>query len=440
MATKIIKLTAKKRLDKKLNVCAYARVSTGKDAMLHSLSAQVSYYSSLIQCDNRCLYVGVYADEAITGTKNERPNFLRMIEDCRAGKIDIIITKSVSRFARNTITLLETIRELKILGIGVYFEEQKIYTLSGDGELLLTILASYAQEEARSVSENMKWRIKKNFQEGKPWGALLYGYKVIDFKYYIVEEEAKVIKLIYELFLNGYGKGGIAKKLNDLGFKTRNGSRWSDASVRTILRNYDYTGNLILQKTYRIDYMCKKAKTNDGELPKYHVEDSHDAIIDLETWNKVQEEIKRRSNRIKWGIVPNESILKGKIVCGNCSKNFLRKVTPYRIFWVCAKYARYGIKGCISKRIDEAEIIRIINEIHNSTKFDNDWVEQNIRKIKVFDNFTLVVELNDGTKITKGWSTHSRKDSWTEEMRQNARLRELERNDKNAKNNSNTTN
>ncbi len=440
MSTNIIKLPAKKKLDRKLNVCAYARVSTGKDAMLHSLSAQISYYSSLIQSDSRCLYVGVYSDEAITGTKNERPNFLRMLEDCRAGKIDIIITKSVSRFARNTVTLLETIRELKILGIGVYFEEQKIYTLSGDGELLLTILASYAQEEARSVSENMKWRIKKNFQEGKPWGAFLYGYKVIDFKYYIVEEEAKVIKLIYKLFLEGFGKGGIAKKLNELGFRTRNGSRWTDTSVRLILSNYNYTGNLILQKTYRIDFMCKKTKKNDGELTKYHVEDSHDAIIDLETWNKVQEEFKRRSNRIKWGRIPNESILKGKIVCGKCGKNFLRKVTQYRTFWVCANYVKHGLKSCVSKRIDEAELIRIINEIHNSTEFDNEWIELNIKEIKVFYNFILVVELIDGTKITKGWSTHSRKDSWTAEMKETARKKELERINRNAKNNNNTAN
>lgn len=156
--------TAKKK------VAAYARVSSGKDAMLHSLSAQVSYYSSLIQAHNDWEYVGVYADEAITSTKEKRKNFQRLLDDCRDGKIDLIITKSISRFARNTVNLLETVRELKLLGIDVFFEEQSIHTISADGELMLTILASYAQEESRSASENQKWRIKRNFEQGIPFG------------------------------------------------------------------------------------------------------------------------------------------------------------------------------------------------------------------------------------------------------------------------------
>ena len=155
-------------------VAAYARVSSGKDAMLHSLSAQVSYYSDLIQKHPGWQYCGVYADEALTGTKDTRENFQRLLNDCRAGKIDLIITKSISRFARNTVTLLETVRELKLLGINVYFEEQNIYALSADGELMMTILASYAQEESRSASENQKWRIRSNFQNGLPWNGLVH--------------------------------------------------------------------------------------------------------------------------------------------------------------------------------------------------------------------------------------------------------------------------
>ena len=144
-----------------LRVCAYARVSSGKDAMLHSLSAQVSYYSNLIQNHSGWLYCGVYSDEAMTGTKSQRDDFQRMIEDCHKGKIDLVITKSISRFARNTVTLLQTVRELKSLGIDVYFEEQHIHTISADGELMMTILASYAQEESLSASENQKWRVRK---------------------------------------------------------------------------------------------------------------------------------------------------------------------------------------------------------------------------------------------------------------------------------------
>ena len=163
---KITEIKAVPSLVAKKNVAAYARVSSGKDAMLHSLSAQVSYYSELIQSHNDWEYVGVYADEALTGTKDTRDNFQRLIADCKAGKIDLIITKSISRFARNTVTLLKTVRELKELGIGIYFEEQNINTLSADGELMITILASYAQEESLSASENVKWRIHRDYEQG----------------------------------------------------------------------------------------------------------------------------------------------------------------------------------------------------------------------------------------------------------------------------------
>lgn len=174
----ITKLTFPKIPTAKKKVAAYARVSSGKDAMLHSFSAQVSYYSSLIQAHNDWEYVGGYADEAITGTKENCKNFQRLLDDCRDGRIDLVITKSISRFARSTVTLLETVRELKLLGIDVYFEEQSIHTISADGELMLTILASYAQEESRSASENQKWRIKKNFEEGIPWDGTLLGYRL----------------------------------------------------------------------------------------------------------------------------------------------------------------------------------------------------------------------------------------------------------------------
>src|SRR5574344_1421578 len=158
-------------------VAGYARVSSGKDAMLHSLEAQVSYYSDFIQRNRGWSYVGVYADEAKTGTKDSRDNFQRLLADCHTGKIDLIITKSMSRFARNTVTLLETVRELKGIGIDVFFEEQNIHTISGEGEVMLSILASFAQAESQSVSENQKWRIKKNFEEGKPWSYTMYGYR-----------------------------------------------------------------------------------------------------------------------------------------------------------------------------------------------------------------------------------------------------------------------
>lgn len=172
MSGKITIVSKPPKLERKKRVAAYARVSSGKDAMLHSLSAQVSYYSDLIQNHGDWLYTGVYSDEAKTGTKDSRAGFQNLVADCRAGKIDMVITKSISRFARNTVTLLQTVREFKALGVDIYFEEQNIHTISGDGELMMTILASYAQEESRSASENQKWRIKRSFESGIPWDRL----------------------------------------------------------------------------------------------------------------------------------------------------------------------------------------------------------------------------------------------------------------------------
>ena len=193
---------------KATRVAAYARVSSGKDAMLHSLSAQVSYYSGLIQNHPGWLYCGVYADE------------------CRAGNIDLIITKSISRFARNTVVLLQTVRDLKSLGVDVYFEEQNIHSMSADGELMLTILASYAQEESLSASENQKWRIKKNFEEGMPWSGQVLGYKYVNGVYIVKPEEAEIVRNIFTDYLSGMGIETIMKKLNAQGKTSRNGHAW----------------------------------------------------------------------------------------------------------------------------------------------------------------------------------------------------------------------
>ena len=198
-------------------VAAYARVSSAKDAMLHSLSAQVSYYNSLIQQHPGWIFCGVYADEGLTGTRVDRENFQRLLADCRAGKIDMVVTKSISRFARNTVTLLETVRELKNLGVDVYFEEQNIHSASADGELMLSILASYAQEESLSASENQKWRIKRNFESGMPWNGTMLGYRYDNGTLVIHPEEAAVVRQIFDNYIGGMGVTAIAKMLNSQG-------------------------------------------------------------------------------------------------------------------------------------------------------------------------------------------------------------------------------
>ena len=236
-------------------VAAYARVSSGKDAMLHSLSAQVSYYSEHIQRNPEWSYAGVYVDEALTGTKDNREGFQRLLADCRAGKIDMVLTKSISRFARNTVTLLETVRELKTLGVDVYFEEQNIHSLSGDGELMLTILASYAQEESRSVSENCKWRIRQKFQQGIPVTTPLTGYRIHKGEFIIAPEQAAIIRMIFEDYAAGMGRNAIRRKLLGMGVRGLFGGEWSDADMRALLSNEKYAGDVIMQKYYRKDHL-----------------------------------------------------------------------------------------------------------------------------------------------------------------------------------------
>lgn len=415
MKKNVIVLPQKPTLEKKVRVAAYARVSTGKDMMLHSLSNQVSYYSKLIQGNNEWLYAGVYVDEAVTGTKDERADFQRMISDAKAGKIDAIITKSISRFARNTVTLLETVRELKPGGVDVYFEEEGIHTLSSDGELMLSILASYAQEESRQVSENMKWRIKRDFEKGKPWGFLVYGYVYRNGKIDIIPEEARVVRFIYDYFLSGMGVVKIAKKLNEEGYRTRKCGRWSKSSVRTILSNYDYTGNLILQKTYSENHITKKKLFNNGELPKYHAQYSHEGIVSVEEFRLVQEEFIRRDSLFNKKEQSRISPFTRKLLCDKCGSYYRRKSTPYKPVWKCGKYLDEGKASCCSSQVPE----EVLYELSSDFK-------KEVGIIEVCDNNTLIFKLTDGTEVTKKWKYKPRSESWTPEKRELARRRSKE--------------
>lgn len=317
-------------------VAAYARVSSGKDEMLHSLSAQISRYSDMIQKHPGWLYACVYSDEAKTGTRDSREGFQRLLSDCRSGRIDMIIVKSISRFARNTVTLIETVRELKTLGIDVFFEEQNIHTLSSEGELILTILAGYAQEEALSVSENQKWRVKRNFEAGKPWNSTILGYRNVNGVLTVVPEEAAVVKRIYELYLSGCGIPSIVKKLNAEGAKTRFGRSFSKSGIHKILRNYTYTGNLLLQKTFREDCITKRTVRNTGEYPMYHAENTHEAIIDLKDFLLAQEIISEREKRFAPPKTASRPVypFTSLIACAGCGRKYRRKVTRSGPVWI----------------------------------------------------------------------------------------------------------
>ena len=406
----------KMNIPKLKRVAAYARVSSGKDAMLHSLSAQVSYYSELIQNHSGWQYVGVYADEALTGTKENRENFQRLLADCRDGKVDLIITKSISRFARNTVTLLKTVRELKTMGVDVFFEEQGIHSLSADGELMLTILASYAQEESLSASENQKWRVKQKFLNGEPWHSVMLGYRAKGGRFVIVPEEAEIVRSIFADYLDGKGVLTIMKRLNESGILTQPGFTWHQASVQRILRNYTYTGNLLLQTKFRENHLSKRTRVNNGELPQYHIQNSHEPIIDMDTFTAVQIEMARRADQFGKPQTTATYPFTGLITCAGCGKHYRRKMKETGPVWICATYNTLGKAACPSKAIPESVLDTIVDEIGGIGK---------ITAISAHNNNTLVFTLCSGEQIVKQWQDRSRRESWTPEKREAARQRKM---------------
>lgn len=404
-------------------VCAYARVSSGKDAMLHSLSAQISYYSDMIQRNGEWQFSGVYADEAFTGTKESRPEFQRMISDCKAGKIDMILTKSISRFARNTVTLLETVRMLKSINVDVYFEEQNIHSMSGDGELMLTILASFAQEESLSVSENCKWRIRNDFKQGRMPLFLqkLYGYRrTKDGGFEIVEEEAEVIAYVSKRYLEGWGYEKIARELNKQGIKSPTGIEWVSNSVRGLIINEKYIGDMLLQKSFTTDHITKKRIANNGHLPKYYVEDNHDGILSRDTYNEMQTERYKRAKENKGKEPPGVYAFTSIIRCEKCGKSYRRKIgnssTKYRrAIWNCTTYLNKGKSVCHTKQIPEEILYELSCKVLGIPKFDEEIFKSKIKEIRVPDWNVLTFVFYDGTEIQKRWEDKSRK--WTEEMK-----------------------
>jgi len=404
-------------------VAAYARVSSGKESMLHSLSAQVDYYSTYIRHHPGWEYAGVYADEAKTGTKDSRENFLRLIDDCKAGKIDHIITKSISRFARNTVTLLETVRKLKAIGVSVYFEEQNIDTLTADGELMLSILASYAQEESLSASDNQKWRVKRNFEDGKPWRGFMLGYRYDNGKYIIVPEEAEVVRSIFAGYLSGMGFTAIAKTLNSDRILTQQGYSWHTSAIGRILRNAAYTGNLLLQTKFRENHLTKRTLVNRGELPKYHAAETHEPIIDQNTFDAVQAELSRRAEKFAKPQTKNTYPFTGLITCGICGKHYRRKVTATGPVWICSTYNASGKSACASKAVPEDILASTAAEVGNMDE---------ILAITVGANNILTFTLASGLQCVKRWQDRSRAESWTEEMRADAGQKTKERKKRNA--------
>ena len=317
----------------KRRVAAYARVSTDRDEQFTSYEAQIDYYTNYIKSRPDWEFVSVYSDEGKTGCNTlRREGFKNMVDDALAGKIDLIVTKSVSRFARNTVDSLTTIRKLKDKGVEVYFEKENIWTFDGKGELMLTIMSSLAQEESRSISENCAWGQRKRFADGKvsvPYGRFLGYDKGSDGNLVINEEQAKIVRRIYAEFLQGFTPYAIGRRLTEDGIPTPGGKKtWNGSVIRSILTNEKYKGDALLQKVFTEDFITKKKVKNTGQVPQYYVEGNHEAIVSAETFDLVQEQIAARkpgNNRYS-GV----HVFSGMVYCGDCGSRYGYYYSPYQ--------------------------------------------------------------------------------------------------------------
>lgn len=381
-------------------VAAYARVSTLTDEQYTSYEAQVSYYKKFIQERNDWTYIDVYADEGLSGTSTKkRTQFTQMIFDALDGKIDLIITKSISRFARNTLDTISFVRKLKDKGIEVYFEKENLWTLDPKSELILTIMASIAQEESRSISQNVTWGKRVSFQQGKVSFAYknFLGYKKENNKIVIDEDEAVIVKLIYRMFLvEGKSITGIANHLTKLNVKTPSGksTKWTKNTLNSILTNEKYKGDALLQKTYTENYLDHTIVKNTGQIPQYYVENNHPAIIDREMWEQVQVELDRRE-RIG-AQYSSSDIFASKLICSDCGGFYGKKTwhsnSKYaRTIYQCNnKFHRHKEK-CQTPHLTEEEIKSKFIQAYNVTMEDKDRIIQ--------DSNEVIELLSDTTRI-----------------------------------------
>jgi site-specific DNA recombinase len=389
-----IQQVAKKR------VAAYCRVSTDSDEQKESYENQVNHYTQHIGGNPNWDLVDIYADEAISGTNTkDRVQFNRMIREAREGKIDLILTKSISRFSRNTMDLLKYVRELKEKGIGVLFEKENINTLESSGEVFLTIFSSIAQDESRNISENSKWGIQKGFENGRVHcnTTRFLGYdKDEEGELIINEKQAELVRRIYQEYIEGKSYQAIAKGLMRDGIKTITGNvKWWDSSITLILTNEKYYGALLQQKTITVDYLSHKRVKNKGQEQKYLIEDNHEPIITKEMFDMVQNEKERRA-LMKGNLIGDRNkysckyAFSGKVFCGCCKANFKRRTwnsnnLSKKVVWQCKTYVNEGKDACDGKAVDEQTLkdafVRLFNRLKEDQGSFTDKLNANIEKV-----------------------------------------------------------
>ncbi len=394
-------------------MAAYARVSTDHEDQQSSLAAQAEYYKRLITERPNWTFVCVYVDDGISGlgTRN-RDGFNRMMEDCLAGGVDLVLTKSISRFARNTVDTVTAIRKMKEKGVAVYFEKENIYSLDSKGEFLLTIMSSLAQEESRSISENVTWGQHKRFADGKcsVGYSRFLGYDKGPEKYQMVvnEEQAVTVRRIFSLFLKGYTSHAIAQILTSEKAITPAGlAKWSAQTVQRILTNEKYKGDALLQKEFTVDYLQKKLKKNEGELPQYYVKEDHEAIISPWLFDYVQKQIERRIGKEQR--YSGVSVLSSKVICGVCGATYGPRPwhsTSYNnSVWQCRNRVRKGPK-CPAPNIYDRLLHYIIHDMARSSAIKR-------KVLKSVEKAVLQVISADRARELRKWSRRFAKaDLW----------------------------
>lgn len=367
-----------------LRVAAYCRVSSSSEDQLNSYMAQMTYYSHKFENSETEILVDLYADEGITGTCQEkRIEFLRMMQDCRHGKIDRIYTKSVSRFARNTSDCLRNVRELKSLGITIFFEKENIDTAKITDEMMITVMGCLAQEESISISMNQRWSIQKRMEMGKfITSTVPYGYRMVDKKIVICEEEAEIVKYIFQTYLCGIGVHNITKMMNQQKKYLVNKEIWTDGAVRCILTNEKYTGDSLWHKRCTTRTLPFKQIQNRGIEPMYYVENTHSAIISKEVFEQVKQLMRSRVSEGN----PIQSVFKKKIVCGECSTIFRVKNVNGQRCWVCRKHDR-SADYCPTQLIRDVKLqsafIRLFNKLWTNHKEILIPLQKNLQELKI---------------------------------------------------------
>ena len=399
LARKQIYIPALQSEAAQLRVAAYCRVSTDSEDQLNSFAAQQSYYNDYIRKHDNWQLAEIYADEGITGTSAaKRDDFQRMLSDCRKGRIDKILVKSISRFARNTKECLEYIRELKALGISVFFEEHNIDTRMVTSEMLTAVLASCAQAESESISKNMRWSYQKRMLSGTyiP-SSVPYGYRLKEKQIVAEPDEAVVVAQIFTLYLAGYSKLKIAAELNSRGIRTRKGNPWDYCAIRYILRNERYAGNSLWQKTYKTDDFPPKKLRNYGEKERYYAENTHPAIIEVAAFSAVKELLEERRSFYREG-TRTVNPVRDRLVCGYCGSRFRGKTSESVHYWCCRTHSN-NAASCPTKAIPAEEIAEAFLRLYFNLKNNRQVTNYLLKNLYTIRNRQMlwgadIIELN----------------------------------------------